>query len=154
MLTAMTKPVDKPSIDDLVFGPNTNLKLYAFMLREKDAVPFDTLEHIELTFGENEDAVTNALIRRYGHDLKGMEIKLVGALPADSVVMPIVEDLYYDQFYKKQKELEEIEKKLPAAKKKAFIENLKLSNEKWGAQLGKKDHKELTRLIDRLETKA
>lgn len=150
----VTPEITTTMLDDLTFGPNKNLKMYAFMLREKDAVPLDTPEHIELTYGENEEAVTRALMKRYGHDLRGMEIKLVGALPADSLIMPIIEDLYYEQWSKKQQEIQEIEKKIPVARKKAFIQNLKLSTEKWGPSLGERDYKTLTRIIKKLENKA
>lgn len=149
MLDTMRPP--KPDIDTMPFGPNQRLKLFAFLLREKDSVPLNTMEHLELTYGENEDSVIRGLMQRYGGDLDDMEIKLVGALPADSLVMPIVEDLYYEEWNRRQEELRAIEKKLPAARKKAFIQHLKTSNDTWGKSLGKKDRAELTRIIGKLE---
>lgn len=131
--------------------PKGGLKLYAFLLREEGRVNRDVEEHLELVFGDDTDKVANSVRKKYGPDLSGIEVKMVGALPAEEFIHPIVEDIYEEKIKEKQQELFELSRKTRETRANNFICNLKYSGERWKDILGTADKKALDRIIGKLE---
>ena len=145
MLETMTKAKEIPKL-----SVNSELNLYAFMIRGNAGSEEYGNRRLELTYGKSLEEVEKALSKKYGTSLDSFDVSLVGGLPASDMISPMVEDLFYVKLEEAQKTLDKLNRMAEFKKKEVFIGGLQLAVKHWGTNLTKTDKADLSRILVKL----